>query len=130
MTMPDKPVVLQGVSHHLGRGALARQVLFEVSLEVQAGEIAILTGPSGSGKTTALTLIGALRRAQSGSLRVLGEELVGAPGSARVSVRRRIGFVFQQHNLLGSLSSLQNVEMGFAARPRPPRRERRRRAEA
>jgi putative ABC transport system ATP-binding protein len=128
--MPDKPVVLQGVSHHLGRGAMARQVLFDVSLEVQTGEIAILSGPSGSGKTTALTLIGALRRAQSGSLRVLGEELVGASSSARVSVRRRIGFVFQQHNLLGSLSSIQNVEMGFAARPRPPRRERHRRAEA
>ena len=130
MGADERPVRLERVSHHLGRGAMARQVLFEVSLEVQAGEIAILSGPSGSGKTTALTLIGALRRAQSGSLRVLGEELVGASSAARVSVRRRIGFVFQQHNLLGSLSSIQNVEMGFAARPQPPRRERRRRAEA
>jgi putative ABC transport system ATP-binding protein len=126
-----EPVIrLDKVSHQLGQGAMARQVLFDVSLEIAQGEVAILSGPSGSGKTTALTLIGALRRAQQGSLRVLGHELVGATASQRVDVRRRIGFVFQQHNLLGSLSAIQNVEMGFAARPRPPRRERRRRAEA
>jgi putative ABC transport system ATP-binding protein len=123
-------VRLENVSHHLGRGAAARQVLYEVSLSIQQGEVAILSGPSGSGKTTALTLIGALRRVQAGSLRVLGEELSGASSAARVAVRRRIGFVFQQHNLLGSLTALQNVEMGFPGSPRPAARERRRRAEA
>jgi putative ABC transport system ATP-binding protein len=124
------PVVLDHVSHHLGKGPTRRQVLYDVSLEVKQGEVAILSGPSGSGKTTALTLIGALRRAQEGSLKVLGAELIGASNAARVAVRRRIGFVFQQHNLLGSLTSLQNVLMGFSQSAPPPARERRRRAEA
>jgi putative ABC transport system ATP-binding protein len=128
--MAAEPVRLENVSHHLGRGAGRRQVLYDVSLEIRQGEVAILSGPSGSGKTTALTLIGALRSAQSGSVRVLGEELVGASGATRVGVRRRIGFVFQQHNLLGSLTALQNVVLGFSGAPRPPSRERRRRAEA
>jgi putative ABC transport system ATP-binding protein len=121
-------VRLENVSHHLGQGASARQVLYEVSLSIQPGEVTILSGPSGSGKTTALTLIGALRRAQAGSLRVLGEELVGASSAARVAVRRRIGFVFQQHNLLGSLTRSRTSRWARAARLR--RRGAWRRAEA
>ena len=73
----------------------------------------ILTGPSGSGKTTLLTLVAALRTAQSGSVRVLGEELRGAKPAALERVRRRIGFIFQQHNLLEALSALENVELGL-----------------
>jgi putative ABC transport system ATP-binding protein len=107
----EDPIVVQGLDHFYGEGALRRQILFDVSLEVHAGEIVILTGPSGSGKTILLTLIGALRSAQAGSLRVLGRELHGAGESALALVRRRIGYVFQQHNLLDSLSALQNVQM-------------------
>ncbi|MFM7675316.1 MAG: ATP-binding cassette domain-containing protein, partial [Synechococcus sp.] len=71
-------IAIQGLPHHFGHGAVRRQVLFDVALQVEAGEIVLLTGPSGSGKTTLLTLIGGLRAAQSGSLRVLNRELVGA----------------------------------------------------
>lgn len=109
--MTGDPIVIHELGHSFGEGALRRQVLFDVSLEVRAGEIVILTGPSGSGKTTLLTLIGALRSAQQGSLRVLGRELRGADESTLVSVRRQIGYVFQQHNLLESLSAQQNVRM-------------------
>jgi putative ABC transport system ATP-binding protein len=72
-----------------------------------------MTGPSGSGKTTLLTLIGALRTVQEGRLRVLGRELLNAAATQLVSLRRELGFIFQAHNLFGSLSALQNVRMGL-----------------
>jgi len=105
------PIVIQGVGHSFGSGALRKQILFDVTAQVEAGEIVIMTGPSGSGKTTLLTLIGALRSTQAGSLRVLGHELKGAPRRQLVRVRRQIGYVFQSHNLLRSLSARKNVEM-------------------
>jgi putative ABC transport system ATP-binding protein len=101
------------VSHFFGSGALRKQILFDITTEVPAGEIVILTGPSGSGKTTLITLMGALRATHEGSLRVLGEELRGASQRTLVRVRRRIGFIFQQHNLLDALTTAQNVAMGL-----------------
>ena len=107
------PVELRGVSYAYGEGELRRPVLRDVDLTVGAGEIVLLTGPSGSGKTTLLTLIGALRGMQEGSARVLGQELLGAGETARVRLRRRIGFIFQNHNLLGFLTARQNVAMAL-----------------
>ena len=72
----------------------------------------LLTGPSGCGKTTLLTLVGALRQMQEGSLQVLGEELLGADRGVRQRLRRRIGMIFQGHNLLRCLTAEQNVQMG------------------
>ena len=68
-------------------------------------------GPSGSGKSTLLTLVGALRSVQTGSLKVLGTELNGTSEQARTDLRRRIGFIFQSHNLVPSLTVLQNVTL-------------------
>jgi putative ABC transport system ATP-binding protein len=107
------PVLLRGVTYAYGEGELQRPVLRDVGLTVREGEIVLLTGPSGSGKTTLLTLIGALRAMQDGSARVLGEELSGAAEPARVRLRRRIGFIFQNHNLLGFLTARQNVAMAL-----------------
>src|SRR5690606_8906182 len=75
------------------------------------GEIVIMTGPSGSGKTTLLTLIGALRRMQAGRLEVLGADLSDLDSAEQVELRKRIGFIFQHHNLFGSLSALDNVRL-------------------
>jgi putative ABC transport system ATP-binding protein len=108
-------IALRNVSHHYGYGALRKQVLFDISCEILPGEIVIITGPSGSGKTTVLTLAGALRTVQEGSVRVLGQELNGAPYDTLVRVRENIGFIFQSHNLLDSLSAMQNVEIALAA---------------
>jgi putative ABC transport system ATP-binding protein len=126
----EQPVVVEQLDHHYGKGALRRQILFDVSATIPAGEIIIVTGPSGSGKTTLLTLIGALRAAQSGSVRVLGQELNGANAGTLERVRRRIGFIFQQHNLLAALTATENVELGLRATGRFPRGELRRRARA
>jgi putative ABC transport system ATP-binding protein len=106
-------ITVDAVSHYYGAGQLRKQILFDVSATITAGEIVILTGPSGSGKTTLLTLMGALRATQEGSLVVLGQELNGAAEAALVSVRRRIGFIFQLHNLLDALSVTENVTMGL-----------------
>jgi len=107
------PIELEGVSYSFGRGALKKQVLFDIAAQIQAGEIVILTGPSGSGKTTLLTLIGALRSAQEGRVSVLGHSLLNAKEKTLIRVRRQIGYIFQAHNLLKSLTIGQNVQMAL-----------------
>ncbi len=90
-----------------------KQVLFDNELQVACGEIVIMTGPSGSGKTTLLSLLGALRTVQEGEIEVLGQPLHRLRGRQLVQVRRDIGFIFQAHNLFGSLTALQNVSMAL-----------------
>jgi putative ABC transport system ATP-binding protein len=124
------PVELRGVGYAYGSGELARPVLRDVDLSVGPGEIVLLTGPSGSGKTTLLTLIGALRAVQTGSAVVLGQQLAGASERQRVALRRRIGFIFQQHNLLGFLTARQNVAMALELDPATGESERLARAGA
>ena len=113
----DQAVRVRGVWHRFGEADLAKPVLQEVSLDVGPGEIVLLTGPSGSGKTTLLTLIGALRAVQQGSCVVLARELADADERTRVLARRHIGFIFQQHNLLGFLTARQNVSMALELDP-------------
>ncbi len=120
------PIRVSGLNHSFGKGELRKQILFDVSTEIQAGEIVIVTGPSGSGKTTMLTLVGALRSAQEGSVQILGEELKNARPKTLEKVRKQIGFIFQQHNLLGALTAVQNVELGLRASGKYKGPERRR----
>lgn len=128
MTIPtctlNPVVVLRGVNHFFGTDTLQRQILFDIDLDLQAGEIVILTGPSGSGKTTLLTLIGALRTVQSGSAQVFGTELVKAAWKDLFETRRKLGFIFQAHNLHRSLTALQNVMMGLEVHAGISREER------
>ena len=128
--MEGAPIQLQGVNYYFGSGQLRKQILFDVTTEVQRGEIVLLTGPSGSGKTTVLTLAGALRSAQEGSVQVLGQELRGASKKALVGVRRHIGYIFQLHNLLDSLTASQNVQMSLQMHAGLSRRELRHKADA
>jgi len=111
MTPTEPVIVTSDLRHSYGQGELRSQILHGLNFEVQAGEITLLVGPSGSGKSTLLTLVGALRSVEEGSLRVLGQELYGASEQQRMAVRRRIGFIFQSHNLVASLTVLQNVQL-------------------
>lgn len=100
-----------------GEGDLQKQILFDINMEVATGEIVLLTGPSGSGKTTLLTLIGPLRKVRDGELDVLNHHLHDASLEELVEVRREIGFIFQQHNLLPFLTARQNVQLMFHLHP-------------
>jgi putative ABC transport system ATP-binding protein len=122
--MQAEPIRIEALNYAYGEGELRRPVLRDVALQVGVGEVLLLTGPSGSGKTTLLTLIGALRAMQEGSCEVLGQELFGASERARVSLRQRIGFIFQNHNLLGALTARQNVAMALEVTAQLPEAER------
>ncbi len=113
------PPVICGneICFSFGEGELRRQILFDVGLRIEPGEVVLLTGPSGSGKTTLLTLIAGLRRMQEGQLSVLGYQLQDADTQTVLSLRRRIGFIFQAHNLLPFLSARENVSVMFDLHP-------------
>jgi len=107
------PIVVRGLNHWFGEGEAAKQALFDVDVDIEAGKLITLVGPSGSGKTTLLTLIGCLRRVQEGSISLLGAELSGASEEQLVVHRRQLGFIFQAHNLHDSLTAMQNVRMAI-----------------
>lgn len=104
---------VKNLDYYFGEGQLRKQVLFDINLEINSGEIVLMTGPSGSGKTTLLTLVSGLRSPQSGSLKVLGKELCDASKDELVQARRNNGYIFQAHNLHNSLTAIQNVQMGL-----------------
>lgn len=111
---PEAPaLLLRGLNHRFGGGDVSQQVLFDIELRVNPGELVILTGPSGCGKTTLLTLIGALRSAQEGMVQVLGRELLGRGKKELIAARRDIGFIFQAHNLLEALTAADNVALAL-----------------
>jgi putative ABC transport system ATP-binding protein len=106
-------IAIRSVNHYYGSGQLRKQILYDISTDIQPGEIIILTGPSGSGKTTLLTLTGALRSVQEGSMCTLNQELNNASPEALAQVRKNIGYIFQAHNLLDALTACQNVQMAM-----------------
>ena len=95
-----------------------------VSLELDAGELVALTGPSGCGKSTLLNLIGALDRPDSGEIHVGGEDVTRLADASRYRATT-VGFVFQFHNLMTTLTALENVQIPMLGqRPRAEREER------
>jgi putative ABC transport system ATP-binding protein len=103
--------------------------LKDVSLEIARGSFAALSGPSGSGKTTLLNLIGCLDKPTSGKIILDGEEVTSQPQAALSRIRlQKIGFIFQDYNLIPTFSALENIEYGLWLQGIPAS-ERRRRAE-
>jgi phosphonate transport system ATP-binding protein len=118
MTAGGAPVIeLQGVGKAYGHIT----ALDDVSLTVGRGETVILLGLSGSGKTTLLRHLNGLEAPSAGRVRVLGTDVVGLAGRELRALRRRIGFVFQQFELVGRLTVLENVLTGSLATLRGPR---------
>jgi putative ABC transport system ATP-binding protein len=111
--MTDHALSVEGLNHWFGAGEARKQAIWDVTLGIERGKLTILMGPSGSGKTTLLTLMGCLREVQDGSVCLLGTELRAARETEQVALRRRLGFIFQAHNLHESLTATQNVLMGL-----------------
>ena len=105
------PVVrARGLVKTYGEGRAAVRVLDGADLDVERGELVAVVGRSGSGKSTLLHLLGALDRADAGTLEVAGKRLERLPESGLTAVRRHhVGFVFQSFHLLPELSGVENV---------------------
>lgn len=103
---------LRGVSRSHGRDRLRVDALIHADVRVEAGALVAIMGPSGSGKTTLLALAGGLDRPTSGDVLIDGRPLadLDASGLARLR-RRRVGYVFQQYNLIEGLTAAENVSL-------------------
>ncbi len=113
--------------YHLGE--IQVEALKTVSLDIDQGDFVALVGPSGSGKSTLMNTLGCLDRPSSGSYRLAGQEIATLSSDERAIVRNhRIGFVFQNFNLLSRTSALENVELPLLYAKRMSARERQRRA--
>jgi putative ABC transport system ATP-binding protein len=123
-----EPIIsLHDVHKVYGAAALQVAALRGVSLAVDEGQYVAIVGPSGSGKSTLMHILGCLDVASSGTYRIAGEDVAELDEDALADIRnRRIGFVFQQFNLLPSLTALRNVELplAYAGVPRSARRDR------
>ena len=111
MTAGSAVVRLEQVSRVYGHDGVQVRALDGVTLEIDKRDFAVLVGPSGSGKTTLLNMIGGLDTPTSGRIWVAGTEIGGMSRAELAELRlRRIGFVFQEFNLIPVLSALENVE--------------------
>ena len=107
--MSDIVLAAHDIRKTFTEGRETVEVLRGASLELRAGEVVALEGPSGSGKSTMLCILGCVLTATSGTLAVGGETVTSRTDLARLR-RERLGFVFQQFNLIPALSALENVE--------------------
>src|SRR3984957_9633736 len=108
---------LKGVTRVFAKGGVTVNALRGIDLEIARGETVSLEGPSGSGKTTLLQLLGALDTPSSGQIRFAGRSLEAESDSVLTHIRsREIGFVFQQFNLIPTLSAEENVAIAMVPR--------------
>lgn len=113
----DALIRLDGVTKTYG----STTALKDVSLEVSRGEIVVLLGLSGSGKSTLLRHLDGLEVPTSGAVEVLGSAVPALTGRALRGLRSRVGFIFQQFELVGPVTVLENVLTGALATLRGPR---------
>jgi putative ABC transport system ATP-binding protein len=118
--MTDKETTmydLTGVAKTYGAGDTLVTAVDDVDLRIAQGEFVVIAGPSGSGKTTLLQLLGALDRPTRGEVRFEGEDINRQGDGDLARLRREtLGFIFQQFNLIGTLTAAENVEAALAPR--------------
>ena len=126
MQQPDNSsiaVTLRGLNKGFGSGSTRIEVLHGVALEAYFGEILMLVGPSGCGKTTLLTLIAGLLEADAGSIHVFGQDLERMTQAQKTAFRRvNLGFVFQQFNLVPTLTAAENAAVPLLIQEMPRRK--------
>jgi len=107
-----EPIVrLENVKKDYGQGDIIVHALAGVTLDIQPGEFVVMAGPSGSGKSTLLNVLGALERPTSGLIEIEGHDLSGLSQNRLSRLRRdRLGFVFQNYNLIPVLTAFENAE--------------------
>jgi ABC-type lipoprotein export system ATPase subunit len=111
----------RGLSKVYRRGASEVRAVDGIDLDVEPGEFMAIMGRSGSGKTTLLDLLGCLLRPTDGHLAIDGRSVIGASDGELATIRReRIGFVFQEFNLIPSLTAIENVLLPLRYGPKRP----------
>jgi putative ABC transport system ATP-binding protein len=129
--MGDNEVTLRGenLTRTFGQGEMLTVAVDHVSLQVEAGQVALLMGPSGSGKSTLLAILSGLLRPDSGRVVALGQDLWAMSDAEREHFRlRNCGFIFQGYNLFAALTARQQLEMVVRWGEGASTREARRRA--
>jgi len=127
--MPEPIIIVEDVHKSYLMGKEAVPALRGVSLEIHRGEFVCLMGPSGSGKTTLLNIIGGLDESSRGHVVVDGENLVSMSENELAALRlKKMGFIFQNYNLLGNFTAQENVEAPMVL-ARVGRKDRRQRAQ-
>ena len=109
------PIIsIRSLRHSYLEGETMKEVLHSVDIDFYEGEIVIIMGPSGSGKSTLLKIIGAQLTLQEGEVRIGDCQLAGASQNELMKIRRGLGFIFQSHHLLDSISVVENVQLPLA----------------
>jgi len=116
----DVPLIrVEGVHKQYQNGAVS--ALNGVDLEIHKGDMVVVMGPSGSGKSTLLYMISTLDIPTSGSVYFDGKDISSMSDDEKSEIRSKIGFVFQDYNLIDALDATENVEIGVTARKRDDR---------
>jgi len=119
----EPPISLRGVVKTFGRGQTAVHAMRGVNLNIPAGELFMLIGPSGCGKTTLISIVAGILRQDAGEVRLFGEDLGRMSAAAQADFRaRNVGFIFQQYNLVPTLTVLENVALALMIGGVPRRR--------
>lgn len=113
-------VLASAIEMEFETAGLKTRVLHGVDVEISMGELTMLVGPSGCGKTTLLSILSGLLRPTSGRVDVMGQSITGMRDADKVRYRReRIGFIFQQYNLLPALTAAENAAIALVANGMP-----------